>query len=200
MKTVIFGGTFNPIHLGHIEIIKNVAADDSVEKVLVIPARTPPHKICDDLACDADRLEMCKIATHGIEKVTVSDMELLRTGKSYTVDTLRKIKADDPYCQLALVCGGDMIVSFDTWRSYEDILDLAEIIAVRRVGIDDADFDAAVTKLLNMGGRVSVLKNRIIGISSTEVKQHLTDPEYMLTHIPKGVYNYIKDNGLYGSK
>ena len=76
MKKAIFGGTFNPIHLGHCEIIANVAALNDVEQVIVMPAKTPPHKVCTDLACDADRLEMCKLATKNIDKTIVSDIEL----------------------------------------------------------------------------------------------------------------------------
>lgn len=200
MKKVIFGGTFNPIHLGHCEIIANVAALKDVEQVIVMPAKTPPHKICTDLACDSDRLEMCKLATRNIDKTIVSDIELLRRGKSYTIDTLRHIKGREPQGDYALVCGGDMIVSFDQWYKYEDILDLVEIIAVRRVGIDQENFDKAVTKLVNLGGRITVLKNFITGISSTQIKENINNREYLLKYLDRDVYDYIISNGLYGAE
>ena len=197
-NTVIFGGTFNPIHLGHVEIINTVAARPSTERVLVIPTAAPPHKVCSDLACDADRLEMCRIAAGGIQKVSVSDIELLRGGKSYTVETLRKIGRENPTDNLSLVCGGDMIVTFTTWYKYEEILKMAEIIAIRRVGVDNTEFDNAVKELINMGARITVLKSEIIGISSTEIREHLHDREFLLKYLPQGVYEYIAINNLYG--
>ncbi len=168
-KTVIFGGTFNPIHLAHLEIINNVLALSTTEKVIVIPTSTPPHKVCDSLACDADRLEMCRAALEGVDRVEVSDMEIMRGGKSYTYDTLRSIRKENPHEKLALVCGGDMIVSFSQWYRYNDIIKNTEIIAIRRVGIDESEFDNAVKSLINMGATVNVLKNHNTGISSTEI-------------------------------
>lgn len=200
MKKAIFGGTFNPIHLGHCEIIANVAALNDVEQVIVMPAKTPPHKVCADLACDADRLEMCKLATKNIDKTIVSDIELLRKGKSYTIDTIKHIKSKDPQGNYALVCGGDMIVTFDQWYKFEDILDLVDIIAVRRVGIDQANFDKAVTNLINLGGRVTVLKNYITGISSTQIKENINNREYLLKYLDNKVCDYIISNGLYGAE
>ncbi len=199
-KTVIFGGTFNPIHLAHLEIINNVLALSTTEKVIVIPTSTPPHKVCVNLACDADRLEMCKVALGGLDRVEVSDMEIMRGGKSYTYDTLRNIRKENPHAKLALVCGGDMIVSFSQWYRYNDIIKNTEIIAIRRVGIDEAEFDNAVKSLINIGATVNVLKNHITGISSTEIRDNINNREYLLKYLPKSVYEYIKANNLYGDK
>lgn len=197
---VVFGGTFNPIHLGHIEIIKQVAALGGVTQVMIIPARVPPHKVCTDLACDADRLEMCRIAVADIEKVVVSDIELLREGKSYTVDTLKRIKRENPSAKLSLVVGGDMVVTFTEWYRYDEILDIADIIAVRRVGIDNNLFDTAVKHLINMDGRINVLKNTILGISSTEIKQNINNDAFLEAYLHEGVIEYIKQNGLYNGE
>ncbi|MBE6797577.1 MAG: nicotinate (nicotinamide) nucleotide adenylyltransferase [Ruminococcaceae bacterium] len=197
---VVFGGTFNPIHLGHVEIIKQVAALGGVTQVMIIPARVPPHKVCTDLACDADRLEMCRIAVADIEKVVVSDIELLREGKSYTVDTLKRIKRENPSAKLSLVVGGDMVVTFTEWYRYDEILDIADIIAVRRVGIDNDLFDTAVKNLINMDGRINVLKNTILGISSTEIKQNINNDAFLKAYLHEGVIEYIKQNGLYNGE
>lgn len=197
---VVFGGTFNPIHLGHVEIIKQVAALGGVTQVMIIPARVPPHKVCTNLACDADRLEMCRIAVADIEKVVVSDIELLREGKSYTVDTLKRIKRENPSAKLSLVVGGDMVVTFTEWYRYDEILDIADIIAVRRVGIDNDLFDTAVKNLINMDGRINVLKNTILGISSTEIKQNINNDAFLKAYLHEGVIEYIKQNGLYNGE
>ena len=196
-NVVVFGGTFNPIHLGHIEIINKVLELSSTEKVIIMPASLPPHKISSDLACDADRFEMCKLATEDIENAEVSDLELLRGGKSYTYDTLKQIKISNPDIKLSLVCGGDMIVTFKEWYRFEDILKQVNIIAVRRVGIDNSEFDNAVRELINMGGVIDVLKGQITEISSTEIKKNIDNGEYLTKFLPEKVYNYIKSNNLY---
>ncbi len=194
---VIFGGTFNPIHLGHVEIINKVLELSATEKVIVMPTSLPPHKISPDLACDADRFEMCKLATEDLNRVEVSDLELLRGGRSYTYDTLKQLKNIYPETELSLVCGGDMILSFKDWYRYDDILKLADIIAVRRVGIDNKEFDNAVIELINMGGVIDVLKGQISEISSTEIKKNIDNAEYLMRFLPEKVYTYIKSNNLY---
>ncbi len=196
-NVVVFGGTFNPIHLGHIEIINKVLELNSTEKVIVMPASLPPHKISSDLACDADRFEMCKLATEEIENVEVSDLELIRGGKSYTYETLKQIKNSNPDIKLSLVCGGDMIVTFKEWYRFEDILKQVNIIAVRRIGVDNSEFDNAVRELINIGGVVDVLKGQITEISSTEIKKNIDNADYLTRFLPEKVYNYIRTNNLY---
>lgn len=197
MKTVIFGGTFNPIHLGHLEIIENISKMDDIEKILVIPTGIPPHKECRDLADNNARLEMCKIATSHLKNVVISDIEINRSGKSYTVDTLKKIKKDNPASDICLVCGGDMITTFTQWYKYEEIIKNATIIAVRRVGVDTTEFESAVSGLINMGARITVLKNKITGISSTQIKENINNKEFLYKYLPIGVCKYILDNKLY---
>lgn len=194
---VVFGGTFNPIHLGHVEIINKVLELATTEKVIIMPTSLPPHKISTDLACDADRFEMSKLAVEDINRVEVSDLELLRGGKSYTYDTLKQLKNIYPDTELSLVCGGDMIITFKEWYRYEDILKLADIIAVRRVGIDNKEFDNAVIELINLGGVIDVLKGEISEISSTEIKRNIDNAEYLMRFLPEKVYTYIKNNNLY---
>ena len=199
-KTVIFGGTFNPIHYAHLEIIRNVLSLPTTEKVVVMPTSIPPHKISDNLACDADRFEMCKVALQSIQNVEVSDEELLRGGRSYTYDTLRHLRNKNPHTTFALVCGGDMIVTFKEWYKYKEILKTTEIIAIRRVGIDDNEFDEAVKDLINEGAVINVLKNHVMGISSTEIRENIYNDEYLLKYLPKNVLEYIRDNDLYGDR
>ncbi len=197
---VVFGGTFNPIHSGHIEIIEKTLTLYSTDMVMVIPTSLPPHKISNDLASDADRYEMCRLAIEDIDNVIVSDIELLRGGKSFTFDTLNEIKKLYPDNKLSLVCGGDMIVTFHEWFRYKDILKLADIIAVRRVGIDKTLFNKAICNLINLGGRVEVLDGDIMEISSTEIKKNLDKKDYLTKFLPKKVYNYIIENSLYSGE
>ena len=143
---------------------------------------------------------MCRIALADIEKVFVSDIELLRDGKSYTVDTLKRIKRENPSAKLSLVVGGDMVVTFTEWHKYDEILDVADIIAVRRVGIDNDLFDTAVKNLINMDGCINVLKSTILDISSTEIKKNINNDAFLKTFLHEGVVEYIKQNGLYNGE
>ncbi len=197
---VVFGGTFNPIHSGHIEIIEKALSLYSTEKILVIPTSLPPHKISIDLASDADRFEMCKLATQEFENVEVSNIELVRGGKSYTFDTLNQIKKLYPDNNISIICGGDMVVTFNEWYRYKDILNLAEIIAVRRVGIDNSAFNKSVCDLINLGGRIQVLEGEISEISSTEIRENLNNTEYLNRFLPPKVCNYILENNLYSGE
>ncbi|MBQ8550218.1 MAG: nicotinate (nicotinamide) nucleotide adenylyltransferase [Clostridia bacterium] len=189
----VFGGTFNPIHNGHVEMAKKALALPQVEKLVVIPTYRPPHKDAQMLATGEDRLNMCRIALIGIGDVEFSDIELARGGLSYTYDTL---------CELgklygkraALMCGGDMITTFSGWYRYRDILKMADIIAFRRIGVDNAEFDASVEKLRSEGGNITVIEADIADISSTEVRAGEWDK------IPSKVLDYIKEKGLYGVK
>ncbi len=196
-KTVIFGGTFNPVHHAHIEIIENILKLSFVEKVIVMPTATPPHKISDNLACDSDRLQMCRLAVDGMDRVEVSDDEIMHGGKSYTYETIKRFKKANADTEIAIVCGGDMIVTFKEWYKYSEILKKADIIAVRRVGIDNVLFDKAVSELINEGARISVLKNTVTGISSTEIRDNINNKDYLLKFLNEEVYNYIVSNNLY---
>ena len=93
-KIGIFGGTFNPVHNGHVRLAKHYMEQLGLSRMLVIPTKTPPHKAAPDLADSADRLAMCRIAFEGMEGVTVSDMEIRREGKSFTVDTVHELKKE----------------------------------------------------------------------------------------------------------
>ena len=189
----VFGGTFNPIHNGHVEMAKEVLRLDTVEKLIVMPTYKPPHKEAAMLACGEDRLEMCKIAFEGVEGIEFSDLELSREGLSYTYDTLCELNKK-LNTRVALVCGGDMITTFNRWYRFRDILVFADLIAFRRKGIDNAEFDEAVENLRAEGGNVTVIDSSIPEISSSEVRNGKWD------FIPNSVFDYIKENGLYGVK
>ena len=136
---------------------------------------------------------MCRIALVGIGDIEFSDIELARGGLSYTYDTLCEL--GKLYgIRVALVCGGDMITTFSGWYRYRDILKMADIIAFRRVGIDNTMFDEAIESLRAEGGNITVIEINIADISSTEVRAGEWDK------IPAKVFDYIKEKGLYGEK
>ncbi len=189
--TAVFGGTFNPIHNGHVAMVKTVMKLPYVEKLIIIPTCIPPHKSASSLASGDDRINMCRIALEKLKRVEVSDIELTRGGSSYTYDTLCALK-ENGINQPALVCGGDMITTFDSWYRAEDILKMAQLIAFRRVGIDGDAFDAAIDRLSAKGAKIEVIDTDIPNISSSDVRAGRFDL------IPPDVLDYIRKNGLYG--
>ena len=204
MKTGIYGGSFNPIHRGHLTAAMSAARQLGLDRLFLIPASVPPHKkLSADSATPQQRLEMAVLATAEMDcKVEVLDIELKRTGKSYTSDTLRELREQYPEDEFWLLMGTDMFLSFHTWHEPEVILSLASIGAFSRtVEVEDEEF-AAQERFLEQtyGARVATLENPdVIEISSTEVRAALPkgDGEEYLT---AAVYGYILRHGLYGTK
>lgn len=192
-RIALFGGTFNPIHSGHVEMASKVLELPQIEKLIIMPTYQPPHKDAPELVSGEHRLNMCRIALCGLDNVEFSALELERKGKSYTYNTVCELNSVFDK-RIALVCGGDMITTFNGWYRYRDILTLADIIAFRRVGVDNTEFDNAVESLRTEGGNISVIDLKISNISSSEVRNGRMDM------VPDEVLEYIKNNGLYGVK
>ena len=203
MKTGIYGGSFNPIHKGHLTAAESAARQLGLDRLFLIPASVPPHKILSaDSADPRQRLEMTVLATAEMScQVEVLDIELHRTGKSYTSDTLRALKEQYPDDELWLLMGTDMVLSLQTWHEPEVIMSLASIGAFSRtVEGEDAEF-AAQKQFLEAayGARVTTLKNpEVIEISSTQVRAALPAGDGQ-EYLPAAVYGYILRHGLYGT-
>lgn len=193
-KTAIFGGTFNPPHLAHIRLIETVLAAKIVDDILLIPTKIPPHKECDYLAGNEHRLNMCKIVADKYTNVHLSDIEFKRQGKSYTYDTVMSLKATRP-AQYYFICGADMVSTFHNWYRADELIKEIGIIALRRGGMDDTEFDASVKRLKNLGANVIVLDMAPLEISSTVIRNGGEETDkFLLSEIAQ----YIKDNKLYG--
>lgn len=149
MKTGIYGGTFNPIHLGHLHILQEFIRRLSLDRVLLIPTRIPPHKQAESLAEAEDRLEMCRLAAEEITEapVLLSRLELSREGKSYTAETLEELKREFPGDEFYLLMGEDMFLTVDRWYRPETIFALAKICAssAQRRWIQTAEGEKAGT-------------------------------------------------------
>ena len=120
--TALFGGTFNPPHIGHYEMLRALDYRRDIDEVWLMPDRIPPHKVCDFLASDKDRINMCRIMAEDFKKVKLCLIEFERTGKSYSIDTVRLLKQKYKERDFIFVCGGDMLISFDKWYKYEELL------------------------------------------------------------------------------
>ena len=152
----VFGGTFNPFHNGHFQILSAVLRSGIADKILLIPSKIPPHKEVGFLADEKHRLDMCRIIAEEFENVSVSDIELMRNGKSYTIDTLRELIQMYPDYKPALVVGGDMIASFCEWKNYEQIIKIADIIVFSREGVNEADVNSSISALADKGANIFI--------------------------------------------
>ena len=204
MKIGIYGGSFNPIHRGHLTAAQSAAQQLGLDRLLLIPASVPPHKqLSADSATAQQRLEMTVLSTAELRcKAEVLDIEIKRSGKSYTSDTLRQLKAIYPDDELWLLMGTDMFLSFHTWHEPEVITALASIGAFSRTEEGEDKAFAAQKAFLERkyGARVVTMTNPdVIEISSTQVRAALPtgDGEEYLT---PAVYGYILRHRLYGTK
>lgn len=206
MKIGIYGGTFNPPHLGHLTAAAAVIFMLKLDKLLLIPASIPPHKLLPEGSPTAEqRLEMTRLAGEQLGlggKVETLDLELRRQGKSYTSDTLAEIKAQYPEDELWLLMGTDMFLTLQTWHEPEKILALAGVAAFGRTEADTEELFAVQRDYLYRTypqARIFTLTvPGVIDVSSTELRQKLAAGKSG-TLLPPAVYGYILRNRLYGT-
>ena len=198
MRIGILGGTFNPPHEGHKKLALEFSGRLSLDLILVIPTCSPPHKTVSNLASADDRLEMCKLCFK--DKSTpfiVSNIEICRSGKSYTVDTLKRIKILHPRDELFFIMGSDMLLSFHEWREPERILSMATVCAASR---DDGDAQRLRgyidTHFKNEADRFVIIDFDPVEVSSTQIRQSIAEGE-STRYLDKKVADYIKQKGLY---
>lgn len=192
--TAIFGGTFNPFHIGHYEMLESLQKDDSIDKILVMPDRIPPHKVCDYMADDETRIEMCRIAVSDFSKAELCLIEFEREGKSYSYDTVKELMNKFPNEQFVFVCGGDMLVFFPKWYKYEELMHLVPFIAFRRSDTENSEFDKCVEKFTEMGMNITVKEEVIPAVSSTEIRNDFSVAKRLL---PEKIYKFLLNRGEY---
>ncbi len=198
LRVGVFGGTFAPVHNGHVESAKAFMEQMKLDYLFVIPTYIPPHKTVDSSDDPLFRLKMCELAFEDVDGVVISDMEISRGGTSYTYDTLKELQRPDT--RLFLLCGTDMVLSFDTWYRYEDILKMCYPTYVRREN-DPLLTKRLVAKLGEYYEKHGVMFRRIIteptDISSTGIRKAVKEGKDISRMVPPAVEGFIKDNRLY---
>ncbi|MBQ7956873.1 MAG: nicotinate (nicotinamide) nucleotide adenylyltransferase [Clostridia bacterium] len=192
MKIGLFGGTFNPVHTGHVKLVENFKEKLNLDKVFVIPTAQPPHKEAKELVSSEDRINMLKLAFGNLAEV--SDIEISRGGKSYTLLTLEELKKIYKDDELYFLVGSDMLLSFRRWYRWEDILSMCTLCATDRNNEEscketDSDF---FEKIIFCDFEKTV-------VSSSEVREKLEKGEDVSHLVPEKVLNYIKEKGLYNA-
>ncbi len=192
--TALFGGTFNPPHIGHYEMLCALQKRSEIEEIWVVPDRIPPHKVCDVLAEEQHRVAMCRELIRDFPKASLCLLELEREGKSYTYDTVTALKERYPDRDFVFVCGGDMLTSFDTWYRFRELMQLIPFLVFRRSGEDRSVFDRKLAAFRELGMRVTVEETVISEVSSTAIRHQ---PERCRNLLPERVYQYLKKEGIY---
>jgi nicotinate-nucleotide adenylyltransferase len=191
MKVGIFGGTFNPPHFGHLIVAEHAREHLGLERVVFVPSAVSPHKQGRDTAAAHHRLRMLEAAVKGNSAFAVSDLEIVRGGVSFTVDTLEELQRLMPESALVLLIGADNLTEFHLWREPQRILDLAEVVALTRPGYAVDGVEPA------FGRRIAVCQVPAIGIEARQIRRRLREGLSIRYLVPPAVESYILTHQLY---
>lgn len=198
MNIAIFGGSFNPPHKAHLKIAREFSSLLSVDKMLIIPTFVAPHKAIKYFVSAQDRLNMCRLLFSD-EGFSVSDIEIKREGKSYTIDTLEILGKEYPEAKFYLIIGSDMLLSFHLWYRYRDILKKCTLCVMTRE--DEIDCDEMLSYAENTLGlsesEIVLSPAPATEMSSTQIREKLSAGEDVSDCLSDEVIEYIKEKGLY---
>jgi len=216
MRIGLFGGTFNPIHLGHLRAAEIVQKRFLLDKVLFIPSYIPPHKNSVEIAPPFARLEMVKIACSSYPQFLPSSVEIEAKGKSYSILTVNKIEKMFPEAWIFFILGVDSFLEIETWREYEELLQLCFFIVVSRPGyrleeakeikgkyrdrmyeIPESDESSEIRESLLSSFQIFLLPISALDIASTEIRNRAKKGSSLKGMVPDAVEAYIKENKLY---
>lgn len=199
MRKGILGGTFDPVHYGHLLMAETCREQLDLEEVRLIPAGDPPHKPDQKITDGHARCDMVQLAVSGYPEFVVDRREIRRTGPSYTVDTLREFREQDPEHELFLIIGADSLEQFLTWRTPEEIARLATIVAVNRPTqpeLTRAQVEAWVGP--DIAARVQVVSMPGSDLASSDLRSKLAAGRSLRFMTPKAVEAYIQQHAIYG--
>lgn len=184
----IFGGSFNPVHKGHVMLAQFLSQSQYLDEVWLTLSPQNPFKESNDLLDDKHRLAMLHLATEGIEGVKVCDIELSMPQPSYTIYTLEKLSQQYPDYEFRLVIGGDNWNVFDRWKDYQRIIDEYGVVIYPRPGYELKPIRE---------NNVVVIDAPLMDVSSTEIRADIVNSSEKCDMLPQGVWDYIKKNNLY---
>ena len=200
----IFGGAFDPVHKGHTQSLKFISDLKIFDEIQVIPNYASPHN--KDIQTDEKhRLKMLEVALKELEDINLNDIELKNKTKSYTYETLKYLKSIYPERHLSLIIGLDSLYSFTTWKNWENILSLCSLLVLERklnnrLGINkelESKISADYDDFFSGHGKILILKNHLINISSTEVRMKIKNNENLTGLVDDQVLKYISNKSLY---
>ncbi|MEK6727582.1 MAG: nicotinate-nucleotide adenylyltransferase [Candidatus Omnitrophota bacterium] len=187
MKIGILGGTFNPVHIGHLILAEEAREKLGLDKVIFVPTFLPPHKDNSGIALATDRLSMIKLAIKTNKYFVVSDTEIKRNGRSYTIDTIKEFKERFRTDDLYFIIGSDLLKYLDEWKDLNEIIKLVRFIVATRPGFP----------LEKIPSYIDTLPIRAVDISAFEIRECVKENKSFHYLVPEGVFNYINKRGLY---
>ena len=196
----IFGGTFNPVHLGHLIMAQDALEHFELSKVLFVPCANPPHKATTDLAPARHRLAMLESALEGELRFEISEIELRRGGTTYTIDTIRTLAAAYPGVELCFIIGADSLAELHLWKDIGSLLNLCRIVTIARPGVDLAGMKGTDLKLpASWAERLlaDVRAGHLVNVSSTDIRYRVAEGLSIRYLVPPGVDMYITEHSLY---
>lgn len=199
-RIALFGGSFNPVHNGHVNLVKETAEKNGIDRVYVIPTFISPFKKDSTgfVADGKDRLEMCRLAFAKLPYVTVSGWELSQSEVSYSVNTVEHFRKEFPEDELFFIMGSDMLLSFDKWHKWQDILKMCTVIAASREdGGSDIEKLREKAAQLSRFGKVIVTEISAFGLSSSEIREKIIKNCDLSCYMDKNVVEYIEENRIY---
>ena len=196
MKILLYGGTFDPPHNGHKNNLRAALERVRPDRAIVMPAGTPPHKHASATPAEL-RLQMCQCFRALSPAVEVSDWEIRQGGRSYTVHTLEMLRGANPGAELYLCVGSDMLLSFDGWCRWEDILKLARLVVTSRNVGDDPALHAKARQLDESGSRILFAPVEALPMASSALRARLAAGEECEKELPASVRRVIRREGLY---
>jgi nicotinate-nucleotide adenylyltransferase len=209
----IFGGTFNPIHLAHLRSAEEVREAQGLDRILFVPSATPPHKRKYGLVSAEHRLAMVRLAIAGNPSFRVSTIEIDRPGRSYSVDTLRALRARMPGVAFVFIMGLDTFREIDTWKEYERLFALADLVVTSRPPLREPNLRRALPVAVRAqfcyrtghlehrtGNRVVFQRISGLDISASAIRQRLSRGFSIRYLVPPAVERYIRRNGLYAGR
>lgn len=196
----ILGGTFNPIHMGHIELAKNAIKQYSdIEQIIIMPNNLPAYKENKDIADISHRRKMIEIAIKNAQDISISMMEVERGGVTFTSDTLEDIKRKNPSMKIYFIIGADSLFSITKWHNYKDVLRLCTLLVARRSSDYNNMEEYALELVKNIGyGDIKFIYMDEINISSSGIRKDISEGRMPFLMLPEGLDLYIKKNKLYG--
>lgn len=191
MKVGLFGGTFDPVHIGHLIIAESAMETAGLDRVIFLPAARPPHKTGEKLSPFEDRLAMTRLAVQPTSHFEVSDVESRRPEISYTVDTVEAYVKEHPDDRVFLILGADSLVNLTSWKNPDRLMALSRFIVYPRRGFDPEQADAAFRDHSNM------LTDPVVDVSASWIRERIRAGHSVRYWLPPGVYDYVTARQLY---
>lgn len=197
MRVGVIGGTFDPIHIGHLIIAEGARDALDLQRVIFVPAGQPPHKRSSRISPAEHRLKMVRLAIAGNGCFTASRVDIDREGPSYTVDTVRLLHdAWGPDVRIYLLIGGDSLAELPTWYQPERLLEICQVVAVPRPGYE-LDLESLDVKIPGTSERIQMLSMPLVDLSATEIRDRVRDRRSIRYLVPDAVERYIYRHRLY---